>query len=120
MRKLLIVSVTGLTLFAGTAFSAGPFDGTYQGGAGPTCRMPQTSVTLTVADGIVSGTSAWGSAGVAVKGKVGADGTFRGTIGGEMFSGKFEGKTFEATYTSSGGGTMGAGCRRLMHLERKG
>jgi len=122
MSRTLFLTLAGLALSTGMAFSAGPFDGTYAGGSGKTCGMPPTTVTLTVADGVVTGTSAWPNGSVAISGKVGPDGTFNGTIGGGRLSGKFQGTKFEATYTSSGGGSNASsqGCKRLMQLERKG
>jgi hypothetical protein len=122
MLRTLFLTLTGLALSAGMAFSAGSFDGTYAGGAGKTCGMPATTVTVTVADSVVTGTSAWPGGSVAISGKVGPDGTFNGTIGAGRFSGKFQGTKFEATYTSSGAGSNATsqGCKRVMQLERKG
>ena len=122
MHRCLLLTVTALALLACPALAGGPYDGTYEGGAGRDCYLPPTRVTLTVANGIVSGTSAWGSGSVAVRGKVDADGTFHGTIGGGPLSGKFEDGKFEAIYRSSGGGssTNSQGCKREMRLERKG
>jgi len=122
MSRTLFLTLAGLALSAGMAFSAGPFDGTYEGGSGKTCGMPPTTVTLTVVDSVVTGTSAWSNGSVAIRGKVDPDGTFHGTMASERFNGKFQGAKFEASYTSSGAGSNASsqGCKRVMQLERKG
>jgi len=118
MRRALFTAFLVVLLSGGTALAAGPFDGSYKGGAPSVCRLGQTIVVLTVANGRVSGTSAWSNGKVAVEGRVAADGSFHGTIGGERFEGKFEGNSFTASYVSPGGGTVPPGCKREMRLER--
>lgn len=122
MSRTLFLTSAVMALSTAMAFSAGPFDGTYAGGSGKTCGLPATTVTVTVANSVVTGTSAWPNGSVAISGKVGPDGTFNGTIGVEKFSGKFQGTKFEASYTSSGAGSNASsqGCKRVIQLERKG
>ncbi|HYB56232.1 MAG TPA: hypothetical protein VEK12_08685 [Alphaproteobacteria bacterium] len=122
MSRTLFLASAVLALSTAMAFSAGPFDGTYQGGSGKTCGLPPTTVTLTVVGSVVTGTSAWSNGSVPIRGKVDPDGTFQGTIASERFSGKFQGTKFEASYTSSGAGSNASseGCKRVIELERKG
>ena len=122
MRKLsraLAAALIGATLSSGAALSAGSFDGNYKGGVPASCGLPSNTVTLTVANGEVRGTDAWSNGSAAIAGKVEADGSFHGTIGPGRFSGKFEGKNFDADYATSGGGSTLPGCKRHMHLERQ-
>jgi len=50
------------------AYSASPFDGTYEGCAGKACSLPPTNVTVTVVDSVVTGKSAWANGSVAIRG----------------------------------------------------
>ena len=119
MSRALAAALIGATLSSGAALSAGSFDGNYKGGVPASCGLQSNTVTLTVANGEVRGTDAWSNGSVAIAGKVEADGSFHGTIGPGRFSGKFEGKNFDADYATSGGGSTLPGCERHMHLERQ-
>jgi len=97
---LAVLMMTGSVVAA-----AGSFDGEWSGGSpaghsGTTHSCVPTNATVKVANGKMSGTYSFGKYSYKVGGTVAADGTVKGTWGGNPMTGKFEGDHFSGTYNS--------------------
>ncbi len=93
------------------ALAAGPFDGHWTGGAPGQAKSnsdkctTSLDVTVTVADGLVSG-NAHGLADHPISGKVAADGSFTGTLSGGAFTGTFTADSFTGSFHTGYQGCM--------------
>jgi hypothetical protein len=95
----------------GTAQAAGPFDGTWKGGAaagGTTSdghRCPAINASITIADGKIVGTYSFSKYTYNIVGSVKPDGSASGKWATNTFTGTFSGAHFKGKYSSKECGT---------------
>jgi hypothetical protein len=116
---LMAVSLVALSL-AVSALAAGPFDGQWKGGSPAMTKLindkciHSLDITITIADGAVSGVAHGGYGDHPISGKVGPDGSFRGELSGGLFTGTFSNGGFTGSFH-----TGAQGCaERSVNLQR--
>jgi hypothetical protein len=103
MAKWTIVALA-LAFSIPAALAAGPFDGQWTGGSPGFAKSlsdkcsHSLDITVTVADGVVSGQAVGGVGTYSISGKVGPDGSFTGTLAGAALTGNFSGNTFDGSF----------------------
>lgn len=112
MRHMFAAIGVAIVAQFGMALASSPFDGDWTGttskgsyvGEG---RCPTLDMTLTVADGKVSGRAGASSIAVTISGDVVADGSFKGTSSfSKPLEGKFSGDMATGTFETPGCGTV--------------
>jgi len=115
MKRLLsVASVAPMLLLSfSNSYTAGPFDGEWNGSATTTTgRCKPAIVTLTILGKVVTGRATFDGGAQDIHGTVWEDGTFGATIGFQHLTGNFIEDMFEGTFN-------GFGCAWKMSLKTK-